>query len=795
MNILATLSLLSTRSAPILLLAGLAVTTAPAQDAVKNSIQQSAADQQELRRHTDILSAQIQALIGELSDNGISGADVKTLTTTKAILNNLTTQEMQRVIASLQKASQTAGTSSGEQNLVEAYGAQKGIILQFRQILNDYEQRQAGDQLPDKFKELTDRQTQIMWSTVQVASDIAGKGRQQQTTLQQTTSQIVQADQSALTNDVAMAGQMLDKAAQNSSGEQGTAMQQARQDFTTGKVQDNLTQANTDLAAGHLLQATTLQKAARDVLRQVTRDLNPPTTTVNAMSDFAAGLDKLIDAEKDLLNQTNAAQDVKPRTTGLDSKQGLIVDQTDSLVQDMQNTNPTAAGLVKGAITPMQQARAILRSFGGKFANAAISEQAAIDQLETADKQLNQDLADAQKAADAASKNAAQNMQDLQNQIQQAEKQQQQITQAGSAGQQAQQQLQQATQTLQQTASPLSLAAAQALANAQQAMQQAQQAMNNSQPQQAQQDQQQATQDLQQANQAVQQAVAQSQQQAPDSAQLAQAANDLQQAQNAVSTADASAQQQANSQQASGQQANSQPADAQPAGGQQQTGTPQAGGQQQANSQPASGQPQAAAPQAGGQQASGQQAGAQTMAQAQQALNQAAQAAQAAGQSQGLPAGAQNAVQQAQQDIAQGQQAAGQNNAQATAAAAAAAQTALAQAQAAVAMAQAGMASSSPTASGAPPPGPPMPGQPGMMPTPPGPDTPSVDGAQTITGGGTEKGALHDVSGTGKFITVMSRERSAISETQAEPRPQEYAPMIDQYLKNLSDQATAAPAH
>jgi hypothetical protein len=80
------------------------------------------------------------------------------------------------------------------------------------------------------------------------------------------------------------------------------------------------------------------------------------------------------------------------------------------------------------------------------------------------------------------------------------------------------------------------------------------------------------------------------------------------------------------------------------------------------------------------------------------------------------------------------------------------------------------------------------------MPTPPGPDQPSNDAAKDLAGGSTDKGQLHDTNGNGKFITVMNRQRTAITETQAEPRPQEYSPMIDQYLKNLSDQATASPA-
>lgn len=713
-------------------LAALAGVPAPAQDAAKSAILQNKADQVAVRQHTDVLAGQIQGLIDELAENGISGEDIKVLNTTKAVLNNLTAQEMQRVIASLQQAGDAAGTKAGEKSLVDAYGAQKGIILQFRQILKDYEQRQAADVLPAKFKELTDRQTQTMWTTAQVATNIAGKSQQELNTMQQTTAQIVQTDQTALANDVATAKQMIDRAAQNATGDQGRAIQQAQKDLASGKLQEALDKANADLADGHLLQATTEQKIARDQLRQLAKDLNPPTTTADALADFTATLNKLIDEQKDLLSQTNAATGVKPRVTGLDAKQGMLVDKTNSLQEDMQPLSPDAAGIVKSAIAPMQLARADLGAHGRSFDRAAASEQDAIDKLEQAAQQLSQQLADAQKAAADAAKDSTQKLQDLQNQLQQAQQQQQQTQQqtaqaqnasdpnALSKAQQQQQQLQQQAQNMQQAAAPLSLPAAQALADAQKAMQQAQQAMTDpSQAQQAQQAQQQAAQDLQQAQQAVAQQIAQNQQQATDPAQMAQAANQLQQAQNNVSNAMADAQQQ-------------------------------------------------------------QQAASPSMQQAQQQLQQAAQATQAAGATPGLPDAAQSAVKDAQKSIAKGQQDAAKGDAKSTAADAAAAQASLAQAQAAVAVAQAGM---TPTPSMAA--GPPNPNAPPMP-------VPGTQAATQIGDGPNDKGDLHNVAGNGKFITVMSRERTAISETQGETRPQEYSPMIDQYLKNLSDQATSS---
>ncbi len=84
-----------------------------------------------------------------------------------------------------------------------------------------------------------------------------------------------------------------------------------------------------------------------------------------------------------------------------------------------------------------------------------------------------------------------------------------------------------------------------------------------------------------------------------------------------------------------------------------------------------------------------------------------------------------------------------------------------------------------------------MPGMPSMANTPPGPDMPSMDGAKHVTGGSTDQGTLHDQSGNGSFLTVAQRDRAAVGLTQGEKRPQEYAPLIDQYLKNLADQSSS----
>jgi hypothetical protein len=768
----------------------LAVPSAFAQETTKSFVQQNRTDQQDVKMHTAALEAQIQDLIGELAANGITGDDAKVLQTTKTVLHNLSAEEMEKVIASLQKASETAGTAEGEKHIIAANAGQKGIIQIFRQILTDYAQRQAAIELPTKFKELTERQTQVMWTTAQVASDIGGHSASELNTMQQTTAQIVQSDQGALVNDVAMAQQMLDKAAQDATGDEGKALSQAQQDLKSGALAKALDQANADLKAGHLLQATSEQKVARDELRKLAKDLNPPATTVDALADTAATLAQLIDAQKSLLAQTTAAVPVKPRVTGLDGKQGVLVDKADSLQQDMLTLSPVASGLVKDAITPMQMSRAQMGVRGGSFDQAAIHQQDAIAKLEEAQKNLQQQVADAQKAADDAAKDSTQKLDDLQKQIQTAMQDQKAVSNATSQAnsatppdanalakdQQAQTQLQQQASAMQQSASPLSLPASQALANAAAAMSKAQQDMADpANAANAQADQAAAQQALAAANQAVGQQIAQNQQQASDPAALANAADSLQKAQDDVSSAMADATPSA---------AGATP----PSGSTPPSGTPPGGtppGSTPPGSTPPGGTPPGSTP----------PGAAPTMDQASAALAQAAKDTQAAASTPGLPDAAAAAVGDAQKSIAQGQAAAAQGNAPGTASAAAAAQAALAQAQASVAVAMAGMGAGKGNQPGNSPGSQPgnQPGVASMAWTPPGHDSPSKTGAKNISGGSTDKGQLHSVTGTGRFVSVQSRDRTAIDQSQGENRPQEYAPMIDQYMKNLADQSSSSP--
>ncbi len=65
--------------------------------------------------------------------------------------------------------------------------------------------------------------------------------------------------------------------------------------------------------------------------------------------------------------------------------------------------------------------------------------------------------------------------------------------------------------------------------------------------------------------------------------------------------------------------------------------------------------------------------------------------------------------------------------------------------------------------------------------------------AGNFFGAGGADGPRRSATGSGQFIGLPARERAALLQSQGEKYPQEYAPMIEQYLKNLSDQVEEAP--
>jgi len=74
---------------------------------------------------------------------------------------------------------------------------------------------------------------------------------------------------------------------------------------------------------------------------------------------------------------------------------------------------------------------------------------------------------------------------------------------------------------------------------------------------------------------------------------------------------------------------------------------------------------------------------------------------------------------------------------------------------------------------------------------PAAPGLPSMRGTGQIgnwTGSGARSGVLRNATGAGSHLQLPARDRAAIQQSAGESYPQEYGPLVEQYLKNLSDQ-------
>lgn len=191
-------------------------------------------------------------------------------------------------------------------------------------------------------------------------------------------------------------------------------------------------------------------------------------------------------------------------------------------------------------------------------------------------------------------------------------------------------------------------------------------------------------------------------------------------------------------------------------------------------------QAEAMAAQQDADQATAEQA-AERLAQISQDLTQIAANDQGA-----LPQVAEQAMNQAAQALTQAASQAGANQPTQAEAFAREAQQALAQAQAAVAMAQSGLTPGAPVAGSAMPglPGQPVPGAPAQGMEIPG--VPGNGGRMSDEGNAFNEAAAQGVHNGHAFIGLPERDREAIRQAQSEPYPEEYAPQIEQYLRNLA---------
>jgi hypothetical protein len=748
--------------------------------------------QQQIQQSTRAINAQIESLLAEFERNDLAGSAAQMLRAIRASLAQLTDDQMQRVLQSLQQA-----------RLLDAYTGQKHIIVQLRQILLEYQRHQTLQDLANRFQELSVRQHNNLTETIALAQWSSNEN--------QTVSLDLQiAEQKSLHEEVHPLLIKLTSLAPDTDSWNTHACRQAVRYAQEQQLLPVMAAATANLHDGKLSAATAGQTRARDILRQIARQLAPLDNRA-ALRQGIQDISVLEEQQRQLMDETQKTGFSTTAAPSLERKQARLADETSRVQQDLQQTAPTPASSLHDAARHMEQARPLLSQ---KEKPAALTQQrAALAQLTAAREQLQRQLSEPEPPPATPAEAIAQ-LKELQRQTNELTAEQTRLQQA-AAGQSNRQELrkladqehalQQKTETIAQQTATLAMDAASTLNEAADQMDEASRALAQNDPAKGSVAQSAAQAALTKASQQLAQATAKAEQNqraretgAALRSELADLIEAQQQTQLQTATspsADLARRQGELSQQS--QQLSQRLAPVSPPAG---TAAGQAG-QQMRSAQDALSRNDAAGARQAQQSAmnelfkakdaiddrladlgmssdpgdaAGKLAQAQESAakatqqlrandrQAAQSLRKAAsEAGQLAASTPGTPG---KAMQNAQQQLTTATAQAAANDFTGALNNAMAAQESLSQAQASLAMR-----------------GVPTAGKSGS----------SGEGNWTGGGDGTLPSAVKD--GGGQFVGLPPRDREAIQQSQAEKYPAEYGPQIEQYLRNLAEEAEKRP--
>ncbi len=809
-----------------------------------DSLRQSESLQQQIRGRTSEVAGSIKTIISEFQRNGLGDAEeVHTLVAISGVLDKLTAEEMSRVVDLLQQARSGEDAGAARRNVTDAYTSQKVIIAQLGQLLIEYERQQELYRLSQQIETLAERQDGNLKAVIRLAREAGRTTPSQYTAEQQMSFEVQKNEQAALKQEIAQAIQKIETLAETADGETARRLKDAVRQARQKNLEQLAGAAEEDLNTGNLFRATSNEQATRDRLRDLSREIAPPKDTLTALRDAAEDVEKAIEEQKRTIEQTRQLPTDKPEVAEAEQRQADIVDDTETIRKDLNNVAPKTVEELARAQKEMQLARSRLNQ--KKPDEAVKNQEEALKTLETARDQLQKEIAKIEEDQQFP-QDRLEALKHLKDKTAELRKEQEELTQKAETQNkpapelaERQQELKDQAQNLQQKASLQSSEAADDLGDAARQMDRA---ANTPQPPTRQQQQQQATEALRQAEKKLGDEIAQLEKAQEQLAQLQESRQDvgeLLEQQRGLETETAKV--------ALQQQNQQQPAPTPPQLGQQQeqlaqraqeaqrqmADAPQAAQamqQAQRNMETAKGNLEKSAPAearppqqeaiaqlektrdaldsriADLQEQLGQQAPSPSL---EQALSQLEQAQERIAEAQGnmpgqmqkgseqlreaqqsvsqameqsnLPASAQQAMREAQKSLSEATAQAGAQQADPARQAASSAQQQLAQAQAAMAMAMQGMT-----------PGQPMPGMPS-----PGPG----DENMMSQGDGNRQGESQGVSGqtargganghNAEFLGLPERDRAALQQSQAEKYPEEYGTMIEQYLRNLSQQPAA----
>ena len=272
----------------------------------QNSLLNQERKQQRIQDTTERTGEQLDSLIDEFNRNGLAGSDLDVIKAIRMVLGNLSKEQMNEIVGLLNGAREDTlkekNSASASAKVLTAYAGQKGVIVQLRRILLEYQSQVALFDLARLVKELGNRQTTNLHEAITLASSGFVPGSP--STSEQISIQLQYTEQEALAGEVQTILKRLSDISEMTKGSPDQRPNRATKHATESRLKENILKAVDEIKGKRLMSAVSFEKTSRDSLWEMAKILEPEKGELEQMVEALEKLENIIDKESQIKEDT-----------------------------------------------------------------------------------------------------------------------------------------------------------------------------------------------------------------------------------------------------------------------------------------------------------------------------------------------------------------------------------------------------------------------------------------------------------------------------------------------------------
>ena len=259
--------------------------------------------QQRIQDSTRRTGEQLDALVDEFERNGLMGADLDVLKAIRRVLGGLSSKQMAEIVAMLGGARINPNAPGSGAKVLGAYAGQKGVIVQLRRVLLEYQTQVALFELARHVRELGNRQTTNLHEGIALASSAFDATRPKNS--EQISLQLQSTEQESLSAEAGIINDKLKSIAELTAGSPDQRPKKAVAFANEAALIETLSKAAQEITNKRIMSAVSLEKTSRDNLWKLAKILEPEKDKLEKMVEALERLDDIIDEETEIAKSTD----------------------------------------------------------------------------------------------------------------------------------------------------------------------------------------------------------------------------------------------------------------------------------------------------------------------------------------------------------------------------------------------------------------------------------------------------------------------------------------------------------